>query len=215
MSVTVKRLTGETIGEGNTVRAVCEANDANLGRANLGGANLGGADLYGANLRDASLRDAYLGGADLCGANLGDANLCDAYLGYANLCGANLRDASLYGADLRDASLCGANLRDADLRGASLRDASLCDASLGGVTVSWSDHNLLAEILWRAAGDSEPRQMLAAFIGRKFDWCWDEWAQFKHPERDWALDELAKWVKDGDGAPKLVRALAKGGETDD
>ena len=52
--------------------------------------------------------------------------------------------------------------------------------------------------------------MLAAFIGRKTDWCWSKWAAYQHAEITWAIRELAKWIKPGDGAPsELVEAIKK------
>jgi len=90
------------------------------------------------------------------------------------------------------------------LQRAYLQGAYLQRANLQGAKISWSSHALLSEILWRAA-DTEARLMLAAFVGRKTDWCWSEWATWDHPEREWALAELRKWVQDGDEAPDLVR----------
>jgi len=173
-------------------------------RAYLGGAYLRGAYLEGAYLRGAYLVGAYLGGAYLVGAYLGGAYLGGAYLGGAHLGGADLRGADLVGADLKGADLVGADLKGADLRGADLVGAYLRGAYLEGAKISWSSHALLSEILWRAA-DTEARLMLAAFVGRMTDWCWDQWAKWEHPEREWAIAELRKWVQDGDGAPDLVR----------
>ena len=132
------------------------------------------------------------------------ANLRGAYLEGANLRGAYLEGANLRGADLRGADLEGADLEDAYLEGAYLRGAYLRGADLGEAKISWSSHAMISEILWRAA-DTEARQMLAAFVGRMTDWCWDQWAKWDHPEREWAIAELRKWVQDGDGAPDLVR----------
>ena len=92
----------------------------------------------------------------------------------------------------------------ADLQEAYLQGADLQEAYLRGAKISWSSHAMISEILWRAA-DTEARQMLAAFVGRMTDWCWDQWAKWDHPEREWAIAELRKWVQDGDGAPDLVR----------
>ena len=94
----IKRLTGEVIAEGETVRAAAEAARSKLRDA----------DLRGADLRDADLRGAVLIRADLRGA----------YLDSADLRGADLRDADLRGADLRCA-----DLSRADLTGAYLADA--------------------------------------------------------------------------------------------
>jgi hypothetical protein len=36
--------------------------------------------------------------------------------------------------------------------------------------------------------------------------CWDEWLEVyaDDPRLEWALRELAKWVKDGDAAPECI-----------
>ena len=137
--------------------------------------------------------------ADLRDADLRHANLRHANLKYANLRYANLRYADLGGADLR-----GANLRGADLGHANLRDAKL----------NWQSHALLSEILLRAAGDSVERRMLAGLVAVSTDWCWGQWLSLEHPERVWAITELARWVRPDDGAPDVIRVAARaaGGE---
>lgn len=137
------------------------------------------------------------------------AVLAGAYLDRANLAGANLDRAYLAGAYLDRASLAGAYLDRAYLdraylAGANLAGARLAGARLAGATLSWSSHALLSEILWCAA-DTEPRQMLAAYVGRRTDWCWDDWRTWDHPERDWAIGVLREWVRDGDDAPGWLR----------
>ncbi|MEY2655103.1 MAG: hypothetical protein RLZZ524_2131 [Pseudomonadota bacterium] len=141
--------------------------------------------------------DAARSRANLRGANLDGANLRGAYLD-----GANLRGANLDGANLRGAYLGGADLGGAYLGGANLRGAYLGEP--GTTTINWNSHALISEILWRAAGDNEQRQMLAAYVGRRTDWCWDTWRAWQHPDREWALSELRKWVRDGDEAPDVL-----------
>jgi hypothetical protein len=171
------------------LQAISEANTRWLAgkeggkRADLCGAYLSGADLSGVNLRWACLRGADLGRADLSGADLSGADLF----------GAILSEADLRWANLSRASLSGAYLHGADLHGA---------------TLNWKSHNLISEILWREA-DTQARQMLAAFIGRRTDWDWEDWEAFQHPERDWAITVLAGWVKDGDSAPDFIQEVAK------
>ena len=42
------------------------------------------------------------------------------------------------------------------------------------------------------------------------DWCWRHFlAMDDDPLRDWALNTLAKYVQDGDGAPDEIRAIAE------
>jgi hypothetical protein len=173
---------------------------ANLEGANLEGANLEGANLEGANLEGANLEGANLEGADLRGANLARANLYG-----ANLCEANLARANLGGADLYEANLRGADLEEANLRGADLYGVNLEGANLRGAVLNWTSHTLVSEILWRVATTTR-QQMLAAFIGRRIDWCWRDWLAFETPEREWALAELRQWVKPDDDVPAILRA---------
>jgi hypothetical protein len=116
-------------------------------------------------------------------------------------------------ARLTDADLTGADLRDAYLRGAKLTGAYLRGADLRGAKINGQSHALLSEILWRAAKGEPAREQLAAWIGRKAEWCWEHWSRLEHPHRGWAMAELAKWVKEGDGAPGLLRAeRVRGGQ---
>ncbi len=144
------------------------------------GAYLHGADLHGADLRGANLRGAYLRGANLVGANLHGADLVGAYLG-------------------------GADLGGAYLHGAYLRGANLVGAYLGGAYLSWRDHTLLSQVLWNAA-KTEPQQMVAAFVRWRTDWCWDQWQQWQHPEKSWAIKVLASHTtSDTKAAPIWIR----------
>jgi len=190
------------------------------GRADLGGADLRGADLSGANLRWASLSGANLSGANLSGADLSDAvlrraDLSRADLSGANLSGASLRWASLRWANLRWASLSGANLGGASLSGAnlrwaSLRWASLSGASLSGAIINWQSHDLITEILRRAAGNNMQRRMMAGLILVSHDWCWKKFLALDIDPalRAWALTALRQWVTDGDGAPEALTITA-------
>jgi hypothetical protein len=167
-------------------------------KADLRFADLRSADLRFADLRSADLRYADLGSANLRYADLGSANLRSADLGFADLRYADLRYANLGLADLRYANLGYADLGSANLGYADLWSANLRYANLGLAKGFWRSHAVLSEILWRAAGAVVSRQMLAAFIGRQTAWCWEQWSSFDHPERDWAIGELAKWIVDGD-----------------
>jgi hypothetical protein len=110
------------------------------------------------------------------------------------------RDGSNERPDLR-----GAYLRGADLRGAYLRVAVLYGAYLYGANLNWKSHMLLSELLRRAAGESVERRSLAGLIRVSIDWCWDDFLErIEDPHKTWALKELAKWVKEGNGAPECV-----------
>jgi hypothetical protein len=129
--------------------------------------------------------------------------------GQFDLSGAVLRGAVLRVADLRDADLRGADLRGAVLRGADLRGANLSRADLRGAHINWQSHDLIAEILLRAAADNVSRRMLAGLILISHDWCWDMFLalDITPAVRDWALTELRRWVTDGDNAPEALAAI--------
>jgi len=91
----LKRMDGSVIGDGENIRAICEANSANLEYADLTRADLTGANLTGANLEYAKLTRADLTGANLTGANLTGADLTRANLEYAKLTRADLTCARL------------------------------------------------------------------------------------------------------------------------
>lgn len=97
---------------------------------------------------------------------------------------------------------------------ANFQDADLQDANLLGAILNWNSHTLLSEILRRSAGDSVERRMLAGLIAVSTDWCWDRFLSLEHPERVWAITELAQWVRPDDVAPDVIRAAARaaGGE---
>ena len=152
-----------------------------------------GADLRGAYLRGACLRGAYLRGAYLRGACLRGADLRGAYLRGADLGGADLRGADLGGADLGGACLGGAYLGGA------------CLGEPGKTKIEWTSHQLVSEILFRAAGRDVEKRMVAGLIRISTDWCWENFKAIEHPQKQWAIDELSKWVTDDDGAPELLK----------
>ncbi len=157
------------------------------------------------SIKDATVKavasGAYLGGAYLGGAYLGGADLRGAYLGGADLRGAYLRGADLRGADLRGAYLRGAYLRGAYLRGAYLR----------GAKVDWNSHDLIAEILLRAAGPDVEKRKVAGLILVSRDWCWSSFHRLESdPLFPWAVSALAAFVQPGDAAPSFLVDAAKG-----
>jgi uncharacterized protein YjbI with pentapeptide repeats len=158
-----------------------------------------------ANLQGIDLQDAYLQGIDLQDANLRGVDLQDANLRGVDLRDVDLQDANLRGANLEGANLQYANLEGANLEGANLRGVDLQYANLRDVTLNWQSHALLSEILIREAEDHVGRRMLAGLIAISTDWCWKDFLAIDHPEKEWALKELAKWVQPNDGAPKILQ----------
>jgi hypothetical protein len=149
--------------------------------------------------------EAIAGAAQENLANLRGADLSVANLSVANLSRADLRGANLRGANLSWADLSGANLRGADLSGANLRGANL-----SGAKIAWQSHDLLSEILKRAAGDDIAKLKVAGLILVCRDKCWREFLSMRdrEPLYGWALGVLADWMQDGDSAPDVLREIA-------
>jgi hypothetical protein len=139
-------------------------------------------------------------------ANLRNANLRNADLSNADLYNADLYNANLSNADLSNANLSNANLSNANLRNANLSNANLYNANLRNASLSWTSHELLSEILFRAAADDSEKRKIAGLIRLSIDWCWSRFLAIDDPLRDWALDELRKWVKPGDDAPEVLQS---------
>ena len=97
-------------------------------------------------------------------------------------------------------------LRGADLRGANLGGADLRGADLGGARLSWQSHDLLAEILKRAAEEDVSKLKFAGLVLICRERCWGWFVQQRDPLSGWALDVLAEWVQEGDDAPSAVRS---------
>ncbi len=213
----VKEAVTKAVEEGADLRGAY-LRGADLGGAYLSGANLGGAYLGGAYLSGANLGGAYLGGANLRGANLSGANLGGAYLSGAdlrgaNLGGANLRGANLGGADLRGAYLRGADLGGANLRGADLRGAYLSGADLRGAEDFWNCHDIISEILRRAAGEDIEKLSLAGLVLMQRQWCWDDFNKLVHPQREWAVRTFVPLFDDD--TPDCLREAAEKLKKDD
>jgi len=121
----------------------------------------------------------------------------------ANLSGANLFRADLSGADLSGANLSGANLYGADLSGANLSGAKLY-----GAKINWQSHDLLSELLKRAAGRDVEKRKVAGLIYISRDWCHNEFIALNDPLMNWAAETLAAYAQDGDGCPDYIRNAA-------
>ena len=85
------------------------------------------------------------------------------------------------------------------------RDTGKVLFEYGETNLNWSSHDLLSAILWNAATTTRQEE-LAAFIGRKYEWCWDDYNKsFKHPQKKWAIGVLKEYVQESDGAPDMIR----------
>lgn len=166
-------------------------------RASLCQCVLRGIDLRGHTLVEAILRDS-----DLSNANLKGISLRGADLSFTSLRNANLSGADLSLADLRFAILDGANLE-----GTNLSAAQLSATSFQGVGMSWFDHELISERLWRAAGSNIELRMVASFIGRTKSRCWDDYRELLPSHRRWILKNFKSWIREGENVPELINAL--------
>jgi hypothetical protein len=122
---------------------------------------------------------------------------------------ADLRGADLRGADLEGADLRGAHLRGADLRGAYLRGADLEGADLEGAKMAWASHDLMAELIRRAAGEDLDKLKYAGLILIRRDWCWPNHIRLADPLWPWACEVFAGYVQPDDGHPGCLDAYVK------
>jgi len=112
---------------------------------------------------------------------------------------------NLGGADLRGADLRGADLRGAYLGGAYLGGADLGGADLGGAKLNWNSHQLLSELLHRAAGGDFIKISFAGAVRIHTEWCWERWQEETPADTwDWMLSVFSGYVTEGDTAPDVV-----------
>lgn len=174
-----RRHTDQVICSGETVVKAVRDNRADLRDADLADICLKGVNLEGANLRGACLKGTDLRNADLRNANLGNANLENA------------------------------DLRNADLRSVCFRGADLRNTKFEGARLSWQSRTLIAEIVFRAAGDSIPKAKVAGYILINKGSCWVDSLLLEDPLIDWVLGVLAKWVQGGDNVPLCLKLKAE------
>ena len=98
-----------------------------------------------------------------------------------------------------------AALQQAVKSGAYLCGAYLCGANLRGAKINWQSHDIIAEILLRAAGHDVQKRMVAGLILVSPDWCWDKFLSIESELRDWSITTLQEYVQDGDNAPEILR----------
>lgn len=162
------------------------------------------ADDFAAAFRDALGRDVCLAGlkcvpyADLKGSDLhGRSFACSDFRD------AILKEADLRGADFRFTDLTRADLSDCDLRDCFLEGANLRRAVLGGARIAWDQPELVAEILFQAAGRDLKKVKVASLVaaGRRRDWCWRNYFALGHPGTGWAVSVFARFVKGEDDTP--------------
>ncbi len=84
--------------------------------------------------------------------------------------------------------------------------AYLRSANLYGATLNWQSHAILGELLQRSASTLDQRSV-AGVVSKSTDWCWDDFErEFSDDQKAWAKSVLAHLVKEGDGAPEILKA---------
>jgi hypothetical protein len=166
------------------------------------GADLRGVNFRGMNLACASLARTDMSGADLSGVDLTRNNLSGAKLRGAKLCGAKLYSVNLSDSDLTGADFTGAEIFRVDLARAKLTGATFTDA-----IVDWNSNDLVAELIFRAAGKDRAKRKMARLFLENRNLFWDRFLSMGLPLTSWVLEVLAPYVRDGDNAPKILRQL--------
>ena len=149
---------------------------------------------------EAARQNANLRGSNLSGSDLRYSNLRHSNLSYSNLRYSDLRHSNLRDSNLRHSNLRHSNLSDSDLSHSNLSYSDLHD-----ITVNWNSHELLAEILRQKAGENTAKRKIAGLVLVSHDWCWDKFLRLRDPTKLWALGVLRRYVKEGDGAPEILR----------
>lgn len=187
---------------------------AHLNHADLGGANLVRTDLTGVTARGLNLAGANLGATDfslayLFRADLRAARLSGTFLRAANLSATDFTGADVFGVDFRVARLWEATLSGADLSNSNVTGAEFYTTGLKGVLPNWQAHDLVAAILFNAAGQDVEKRKVAGTVALSVDWCWTQFLRVSDPLTGWALGVLAAHAFEGDeNLPKVVRDAA-------
>ena len=176
----------------------CDLMGVDLSFNNLSYAKFVGADLSHVKLNYCDLSHADFSHAKLRSTKIWHSNACFAKFDFANLMGADSQST-----DFLCASFIGANLRYTRWTNANIRDCKFQKA-----TINWYSRELVGQLLEQAAwqGDSmsalyHRRLDLAILIGNKAGECWKEWLALDHPDTDWAVSVLMKYVNEEDDAP--------------
>jgi hypothetical protein len=78
--------------------------------------------------------------------------------------------------------------------------------------MAWDSHDLLAELLQRAAGSNLARRQSAGLLLVSRDWCWSDFLALEHPEKEWAIKTLAGHLLPDEIMPYLRPTPTEKGE---
>lgn len=83
--------------------------------------------------------------------------------------------------------------------------ADLRGANLYGAKINWQSHDVLAELLFRAADQDVEKRKVAGLILISRDWCWKRFLSINDPLREWIFETLAPYAANDDNAPSIFR----------
>lgn len=180
--------------------------------------DLTGRDLEGVDLSFNDLRYAKFVGADLSHAKLNYCNMSNTdfsnakmmatRIWHSNACFATFDFAYLMGATFDSTDFLGSSFVGANMRFTRWTNANVRDCKFQKATLHWYSREIVGQILEQAAYQNESpsaiyqrRLDLAILISNKAGECWKEWLALNHPDTDWAVSVLMKYVNDEDDAP--------------
>lgn len=178
-------------GEAISFKDFVEANHTNLAYADLSNQ-----DLTYINLQR----------ADLSYANLTNTNLSYSNLSYANLSNANCTNCSFTSSYFYSTRFNNADLTESNFINTAMESVTFTNAVMDDITMNWNSHDLISEILFRAA-TTIGQEQFAAWISHKKSWCWPEWLASNYSDWNWVLATLQPLVKPSDNAPSELTGL--------
>jgi uncharacterized protein YjbI with pentapeptide repeats len=148
-----------------------------------------------------------LDGANFAGAQLASADFSSSRLNGADFSRADLYRVKFRGTCLIGATFEGANLFGVDFRKASLMRADFRNADLRQLRVNWCSHDLVAEILRRAARADLDKLHVAGLILLQRQWRAADFIELGHPQTAWVLETLRPYVREDDEVPDGLEPL--------
>ena len=104
---------------------------------------------------------------------------------------------------------------DAYMRRLDLYGANLSGAYLSGARMNWNSHDMIAEVLRRAADNDVARRSFAGLVLVSRDWCWKQFAALDIPQdlRAWVVATLRPFADASPPLAELKRLLQQASTT--
>lgn len=180
---------------------------ADFSYCDLMGVDLSFNNLSYAKFVGADLSHVKLNYCDLSHADFSHAKLSSTRIWHSNAFLAKFDFAYLYGATFDSTDFLGSSFVGANMRFTRWSNANLRDCKFQKATINWYSRQLVGQLLEQATWQCEPpvlyhrRLDLAILIANKAGECWKEWLALDHPDTDWAVSVLMKYVNEEDDAP--------------